>query len=133
MTKERLDSYKALKEEKAQLEALLLELEARKEAPPPRVTPESPRKARAASKPTEAPVVTTEEVRNYYRDTIADLDRELLAIEDAIRDLPPALRRIIRMHYIEGLPWMTIANRVHYSRQHLHRLHMKALSQMRKQ
>ena len=56
---------------------------------------------------------------------------ELLAVETAIERLPdPTQRRLLRLHYINGLSWIAVADRMHYSERWVYELRDKALEQL---
>lgn len=56
---------------------------------------------------------------------------ELLAIENAIDSLSdPTQRRLLRLHYINGLSWLMVADRMHYSERWVYELRDKALEQL---
>jgi len=48
-------------------------------------------------------------------------------IENCISSLPPNLRLLMRLRYIEGMRWEAIACELNYEWAHVHRLHSKAL------
>ena len=68
-----------------------------------------------------------EKLQEFYRLRIAELQRELLAIEQAIAKLPEKERTILRDYYINGLSWEAVSDRNHYSISHVHRIHANAL------
>lgn len=55
--------------------------------------------------------------------------RELQEVEAVIDAVPdPGLRDMLRMHYMDGLPWEEIADKQHYSSRHIFVLRRKALA-----
>ena len=68
--------------------------------------------------------------QKYYHKlrTYAD-EREL--IENALAVLEPNERALIRLYYFDCLTWEDTAERLHYSYQHVHRLHASALIKLK--
>lgn len=56
---------------------------------------------------------------------------ERLIIEDALNILEPNERALIRLYYFDLHTWEETAERLHYSYQHIHRLHASALSKLK--
>jgi DNA-directed RNA polymerase specialized sigma24 family protein len=53
----------------------------------------------------------------------------IAAIENAVGDVRnPACRKVLSMHYLEGMDWKDVAQVMHYSEASVFRLHRKALS-----
>lgn len=67
------------------------------------------------------------ELTEIYDEKIANLKARLKRIEDAIEELEPTERRLMRARYIEGLEWHQVAVRISYSWQQTHRIHARAL------
>ena len=103
MTKEELRDYKAIKTEMAELDRLLTRL-ARYDTP---------------------------ELQRLYKGKRAALARRLSLFEQAIDELRPTERRLMRMRYIERLSWEAIARRLCYSRPQTLRIHQSALQALR--
>lgn len=99
MTKERLRQYRSLKLEERQLMEQGNSMEAQ----------------------------TNEALRAFYRQNLAKLTQELLAIETAIEGLDVTARTILRDYYITGLTWEEVGERNHYSESQCHRIHSDAL------
>lgn len=59
------------------------------------------------------------------------LESERIIAEDEIKHLPAREQMVMRMRYIEGLPWRQVARRCHYSEQHCFRIHKAAVSRIR--
>lgn len=117
MTQKSLLEYKALKSEKAQLDELILELDAQKSSP---------------GKLPEPYAVRADEVRRLYARKQTEIADKLLEIESAIEVLPPTERQIIRLRYIQGKTWDSVADSVGYCRQQVFRIHKKALAHLAK-
>lgn len=103
MTKEQLREYKAIKKELQTLEVLHRRIERTGDA----------------------------ELTERYEALCHKANEELAAIENAIKGLPPTKRDLMRLRYIEGMPWPLISRRLNYSWQHLHRMHASALQEIR--
>ena len=57
--------------------------------------------------------------------------RAVKTIEKAIEGLNPTTRMLLRYRYIEGLTWEEVCVRLSYSWRQTHRLHARALDQLR--
>lgn len=66
-----------------------------------------------------------------YDKLSADQAGQLLAVETAIESLEPTLRTLMRYHYIMGLEWEKIADRMHYSRRRIYELRTEALERLK--
>ena len=67
------------------------------------------------------------ELTEIYCEKIENLKTRLKRIEDAIAELEPVERRLMRLRYIDGLEWHQVAVRISYSWQQTHRIHARAL------
>lgn len=67
------------------------------------------------------------ELTEIYGEKIENLKTRLKRIEDAIAELEPVERRLMRLRYIDGLEWHQVAVRISYSWQQTHRIHARAL------
>ncbi len=99
MTKEQLRDYKPIKKELAALEAL-------------------GRKIERHGNP---------ELLAMYQRRRDKLSADLMHVENVIESLTPTERTLMRLRYIEGLPWQVICTRINYSWQQTHRIHAQAL------
>lgn len=66
-----------------------------------------------------------------YETMIADYAEERTVIEAAMQILKPNERAVIRLYYFDGNTWEKTADRLHYSYQHVHRLHASALQKLK--
>ena len=66
----------------------------------------------------------------YYNNKKKRLTERLQQLEDALEGLEPTERTIMRLRYIDGLSWLAISRRVHYSKSQLRRIHVKALNKL---
>lgn len=105
MTKEELQEYRPIKTE---LEALTVMLR--------KITPGTD----------EADSLT-----KYYTDKKKRLTERLQRLEDALDSLTPTERTIMRLRYIDGLSWLAVSRRVHYSKSQVRRHHVKALDKLK--
>ena len=62
-----------------------------------------------------------------YLAYLADYTAERLRIEEAAEHLNPNERAVIRSYYLDRLSWEETAYTLHFSYQHIHRLHASAL------
>ena len=90
-----------------------------------------PRTKKAADKVAAAVIAVTE-----LKDTLADKTltyvQQLTDVEGAIDSLPPLERRIMRMHYIDGLSWTRISEIVNYSYQYIFVIRARAFDMLDK-
>lgn len=67
-----------------------------------------------------------------YDEILADRAAELLAVEEAIDCLDdPQLRTLLRYHYIDGLDWEEVGERMYYSGRWIYSLRDKAISKIK--
>lgn len=130
MTKERLRNYSALKREKAQILAMLEELETAMYSPKPQQLTGMPSAPSPSGGATEAMVARHAELVERYQAKLAELTEELHAIEDAIAQLDSTERALLRWRYIEGLKWEEVCVCLSYSWQQTHRIHSRALRRL---
>lgn len=126
MTKERLRNYRDLLAEKKQLEQQLEAIEAALYNPKIQRLKQTP-SAPSPGNATEDLANKHMELLDRYRDKLAELTLEQLAIEDAIERLPNRERNLIRCYYIQGLKWEEVAVAINYSWRQTHRVHSRAL------
>ena len=125
MTKKRLESYRDMLAEAEEIKEQLEELEEMMASP--RV-PDMDGMPRGSSKMDSAAILASLiELRDKYIAKVQAIAQELSEIENAISDLPPVYRRILRGKYINGESLVTIAARVGYSYAHIKRLHEEAI------
>lgn len=130
MIKQRLQNYRAIKQERQQIQQQLSELEAALYAPKtqrltgmPTVPPEGSAVEQMAQK--------RQELVSLYRKKQQELEAEQLELERAIADLDPTARLLLRCLYLEGLKWREASDRIHYSRAQANRIHDAAIEQLR--
>ena len=120
MTKETLRAYLPMKQELAQIEELIQEVEQGKH---------DPKKAKLLQ--TLECLDEDGDIVAVYQRKKKELQDRLLEIEAAIDTLPPTQRTIIRWHFIEGLTWRQVAERENYCERHVKRMCDKALARLR--
>ena len=126
MTKERLRRYRDLLLEKKQLDKQLETIEAALFNPKIQQLKQTPR-AQSQGNATEDLANKHMELLDYYRNKLAELAMEELAIEESIERLPFRERKVLRAYYIRGLTWEEAAVAVGYTWRHVHRVHSSAL------
>lgn len=68
---------------------------------------------------------------SYYHTKLNQCLAEQQRIEQAIASLPDVERLLMRYRYIDGLDWVDVASKMHYSWQHTHRIHAEALVKLK--
>lgn len=128
-----LNSYQDIKKESEHLLDLIEELQA------PLYDPKTP-------KLTGMPPAASPDP-NAARDALIDKHEKLLEryiaqrlkleilreeIENAIEQLDPRARKLMRLKYIEGLTWEEVSIKMAYSERQTHRIRLEALNQLQK-
>ena len=133
MTKERLRAYRALKQERDQLRDMIEEIEGELYSPKiPRLdaVPGGGQKVGGVT-PTDAKIDKRDELLALYAEKCAQMDAELLTIEQAIDSLETREKTLLRLHYVMGLTWENVCVEMNYSWRQVHRIHAKALEKLR--
>lgn len=130
MTKERLRHYRDIKKESEQLRQSLEEIET------VLFYPKTQRLTGMPSNPSEENYMEDLAIRHIglqalYKDKLAELEAEQIAIEKAIDALDPMARMLLRYRYISGLSWEEVCVKMNYSWRQTHRLHGEALNKLR--
>lgn len=133
MTKKRLQQYQAIKRELKQIQEKIEEVEAIIYAAPASKLSAEPRGGGGISDPTGNGATKLHELRDLYKAIQAELTAEQLAIEKAIDSLDYTERTLLRYKYIDGHTWEEVCLLINYSWRQTHRLHAKALEQLRSQ
>lgn len=131
MTKEQLRQYTDLKRESEHLDAILKRLENEEPAPRTSKLDGMPHGSSGENYVQEDKMDREKEVRQLYHEKKAQLDAQLLEIENAIEVLESTERELIRLRYLEGLKWEEVAVEIGYSWQQTHRIHARALVKLR--
>lgn len=133
MTKEQLKKYIDIKKEREDLARKIKELEWEKYGPRSQRLDGMPRSGAGENYVLEAQMDRGDELLELYRAKKAELDAALVAIERAIEKLEPRERRLVRLHYIDGLNWEQVAVEMDYSWRQVHRIHSSALEKLREE
>ena len=129
MTKERLRNYAILEEERNQLRRQLEELEATLYYPKIQRLNGMP-SAPSKEKTLELMVARHAELQEKYEAKIAEMNAEMLLIEEAIEALDPTARILLRYRYLECLKCEEVCVKMNYSWMQTHRIHANALKQL---
>lgn len=70
---------------------------------------------------------------SYYHTKLNQCLAEQQRIEQAIASLPDVERLLMRYRYIDGLDWVDVASKMHYSWQGTHKIHARALKRLSEQ
>ena len=138
MTKERLKAYKDLKLERDELVDAIKELEDEMYSLTGPNLDGMPRGGSGHSDTTASKALRNAK-RGYtkimaeYQRKVEELSAALLEIEHAIEALDPRARTLIRLHYIQGLTWENVCVEMGYSWRQVHRIHAKALEDLKNQ
>ena len=133
MTKERLRRYRDQQRELEHVWEKIETLEAALFAPKAqRLTgmPAGPSKNRNSAEDLADRHV---ELLDHYNALAAELAAEQLAIEQAIASLESVERDLMRYHYIDGLTWPAVCERINYGWTQTHRIHARALLKLKEE
>ncbi len=72
-------------------------------------------------------IINLRELYERKRDEISDA---MLAIENAIEDLEPVERTLLRYRYIYGMTWEQVSVAMNYSWRQTHKIHARALDKL---
>lgn len=133
MTKEQLKEYIDIKKEREDLARKIKELEWEKYGPRSQRMDGMPRSGAGESYVLEEQIDKGDKLLELYRAKKAELDLALVAIEHAIEKLEPRERRLVRLHYIDGLTWEQVTVAMDYSWRQVHRIHSSALEKLREE
>lgn len=107
MTKEQLRQYRSIKIETSQLKRRIEELE--------------------GVEPSEI----LKPLQELYRQKLEELVEGQIKIEQAIEDLNPTERELMRLRYIDGSEWVDVCEAIHYEWTQTHRIHARALAKIK--
>jgi len=71
-----------------------------------------------------------DELERMLVDEVVSLESGIRMAERALEELPEQQRVILRLRYMEGLSWRTVAKHAHYSESHCKKIHKKAMEKM---
>lgn len=130
MTKERLRAYRKLCREERQISRRIQSMEAALYAPRVQHLTGMP-SGGAVGRGVEDLAERHMELLDHYRALLSNVEREQLAIEQAIGSLDTTQRQVLRLHYIDGLTWEQVAAKTNYSLRQIHNIHGDALLKLR--
>ena len=133
MTKEQLKSYIEIKKERDDLAQRIKELEWEKYGPRSQRLDGMPRGGSGENYVLEDRIDKGDALLDLYRAKKAELDAALMVIERAIERLAPRERRLVRLHYVDGMNWEQVAVEMDYSWRQVHRIHSSALEKLREE
>ena len=128
--KQRLNSYRDLLTEHAQLAEELQRVETLMTSPSSPNMDGMPRSGSGPSNPTERAAIKHMELVDRYKAQIRQMVEEQAAIEAMIEDLEPTERKLARFRYIDGLTWEDVCEKMVYSWRQTHRIHGKMLDKL---
>ena len=128
--KRRLNRYRELLTERAQLAEELQRAEALMASPTSQNLDGMPRSGSGTSSPVERIVIKHIDLVDRYRAQIARMVEEQTAIEVLIEGLEPTERRLARFRYIDGLSWDAVCDKMNYSWRQTHRIHGRMLDKL---
>lgn len=134
MTRERLRDYKHIRQERDKLLQQLNDLETILYGPKRQQHDTQPR----GGNKDNSHIVDRKgdehtRLQQHYKAKVAELEAEMLEIEEAIKVLEPRERTLIRLHYFQGLTWEQVAVEMCYAWRHIHRIHAAALEALEKE
>lgn len=132
MTKEKLKEYRSLKLERDKLAEMVRELEAEIYGPRSPKLDGMPHGGSSPHSSVEAAALRHADLLERYRQKAQELSAALVEIEKAIETLAPRERTLIRLHYAQGLTWEEVCVAMSYSWRQIHRIHAKALAELKK-
>lgn len=127
MTKAQLRAYRDIKLERDRLEAMVAALEY---GPSGLRLDGMPRSGKIGD-PTGSQAIDHTQVRDLYKQKVAELDQAIVEIEAVIECLEPRERTLIRLYYIEGLTWEEVCVSMSYSWRQIHNIHRKTLEKLK--
>lgn len=127
MTKDQLRAYRDLKLEFDQVSEQLQAMEATIYSPTSPRLDGMPHSSSSKGSAVERAADSHIALQNKYKAKKAELESQLLEIEDAIDALPSRERTLCRYYYEQGLTWEQVCVRMNYSWSQIHRIHAKAL------
>lgn len=127
--KKQLNSYQDLRAEYQELRDELRELEITLGAPPGSNWDGMPRSP-GISNPVERAALKHLALLEKCEAKLDKLAAALEMIEDMIEGLEPIERRLARFHYIDGLKWEDVCDKINYSWSQTHRIHARLLDRL---
>lgn len=132
MTKTQLRSYRSIKLERDNLNRTIKELEAVIYSPRAAQINGQPHGGSGTSSVVERAAIKHAELIERYHHKTAELTEAMAEIEEAIENLSPTERTLMRLYYIDGLTWEVVCCEMNYSWRQVHRIHSRALASLAK-
>ena len=132
MTKDDLKNYEFLRREVIRLRERLEEIDSRISSPKIPVIngmPHAPLQSSTSAQ--EDMLIKAMELRELYYTKLQEMQKRLYEVEMSISDLEPISRVLLRYRYLDGKTWEEICEKLDYSWAQVHRLHTKALEQLK--
>ena len=127
MIKDRLRAMRSRIREAQQLRGQLVTLEARMYNPRAQKYTAMPHGSGGDGHSMDDLTIIHIELMDAYRQSLAAIEREQLALEQALTVLSPEQRMVIRYRYFDLLAWEDVCDRIHYSWRQTHYIHSAAL------
>lgn len=127
--KNQLNSYQDLRAEHRELQDELRQLEITLGAPPGANFDGMPRSP-GISNPVERAALKHLALLEKCEAKLDKLAAAQAKIEDMIEGLEPIERRLARLHYIEGLKWEDVCEKINYSWRQTHRIHGRMIDRL---
>ena len=127
MTKATLRAYRDIKRERDRLEKMVAALDYGLTG----INMDGLPRSGKVSDPTGNQAVEHTQVRDLYLQKVAELNKALIEVEQAIECLDPRERTLIRLYYIEGLTWEEVCVAMSYSWRQIHYIHKKTLEKLK--
>lgn len=132
MTKEKLKEYRSLKLERDKLAEMIRDMEAVIYGPRSPKLDGMPHGGSNPHSAVEDAAIKHTDLLERYQQKVAELSAALAEIETAIERLAPRERTLIRLHYVQALTWEEVCVAMAYSWRQIHRIHAKALAELKK-
>lgn len=126
MNKDTLREFRLQNKEAQQLREQLEILEDRIYAPKGQRLSKTPRGGPGGHTMDDLIIIHVQ-LQDRYHEALAAIEKQQSEIEEAMQNLQPAERMIIRYRYFDLLNWEDVCSRMHYSWRQTHRLHAAAL------
>ncbi len=127
--KRQLNSYHVLRAEYRDIQSELRQLEITLGSPPGAKLDGMPRSP-GVSNPVERAAIKHLELVEKCEAKLDKIAAALGMIEDMIEGLDPIERRLARAHYIDGLTWEGVCDKINYSWSQTHRIHRRMLDKL---
>ena len=127
MTKATLRAYRDIKQERDRLEKMVAALDYGLTG----INMDGLPRSGKVSDPTGNQAVEHTQVRDLYLQKVAELNKALIEVEQAIECLDPRERTLIRLYYIEGFTWEEVCVAMSYSWRQIHYIHKKTREKLK--